>query len=93
MVAGLLLVGDFALDNPYDPTPSGPTRLGAANDVVELFTVRGVRPRSLGASSTPAHDPIGARSTVAAVAMAIAYVVLSILLVAGVMTFQQQINR
>jgi hypothetical protein len=40
LVAGLLLVGDFALDNPYDPTPSGPTWLGAANDVVELFSSR-----------------------------------------------------
>jgi hypothetical protein len=92
LVAGLLLVGDFALDNPYDPTPSGPTWLGAANDVVGIVQFAAFAPVVWALRRRLPTTRSVRVSTVAAVAAAIAYVVLSILLVAGVMTFQQQIG-
>jgi hypothetical protein len=92
LVAGLLLVGDFALDNPYDPTPSGPTWLGAANDVVGIVQFAAFAPVVWALRRRLPTTRSVRVSTVAAVAAAIAYVVLSILLVAGVLTFQQQIG-
>jgi hypothetical protein len=92
LVAGLLAIGFFTLANPYDATPGGPTWLGPANDVVGAIQFVAFAPviwalrRRLPA--TRWVRPL----TVVAVAVAIAFAVLSVLLVANVLTFAQQIG-
>jgi hypothetical protein len=92
VVAGLLLIGFFTLANPYVATPGGPTWLGTANDVVGIiqfaafaFVIWALRRRL---PTTPWVRVF----TAVAVAAAIAFAVLSVLLVADVLTFEQQIG-
>jgi hypothetical protein len=92
LVAGLLLIGFFTLANPYDATPGGPTWLGSANDVVGIVQFVAFAPvvwalrRRL-----PATRWVRA-VTVVAMAAAIAFAVLTVLLVANVLTFEQQVG-
>jgi hypothetical protein len=87
LVAGLLLIGFFTLANPYNAT-----WLGTANDVVGIIQFAAFAPvvwalrRRL-----PATRWLRA-VTVVAVAAAIAFAVLSVLLVTDVLTFEQQIG-
>lgn len=92
LVAGLLLIGFFTLANPYDAAPGGPTWLGSANDVVGIVQFAAFAPViwSLG-RRLPATRWVRAM-TVVAVAAAIAFAVLSVLLVANVLTFEQQVG-
>jgi len=92
LIAGLLLIGFLGLANPSDATPGGPTWLGSANDVVGTIQFAAFAPviwalrRRL-----PATRWVRAL-TVVAMAAAIAFAVLSVLLVATVLTFEQQIG-
>lgn len=92
LVAGLLLIGFFTLADPYDATAGGPTWLGGANDVVGIVQFGAFAPVIWALRRwLPATRWMRAVTVVAVVA-AIAFAVLGVLLVANVLTFEQQIG-
>lgn len=92
LVAGLLLIGFFTLANPYDATPGGPTWLGSANDVVGIIQFAAFAPVVWALRRRLPTTRWLRAFTVVAVAAAIAFAVLSVLLVADVLTFEQQVG-
>jgi hypothetical protein len=92
LVAGLLLIGFFTLASPYDATPGGPTWLGTANDVVGIVQFAAFAPVIWALRRRLPPTRWLRAITVVAVAAAIAFAVLSVLLVTNVLTFEQQIG-
>jgi hypothetical protein len=85
-------VGFFTLANPYDATPGGPTWLGSANDVVGIVQFAAFAPVIWALRRHLPETRWMRAVTVVAVAAAIASAVLTVLLVANVLTFEQQIG-
>ena len=92
LVAGLLLIGFFTLANLYDATPGGPAWLGGANDVVGIVQFAAFAAVVWALRSWLPTTRSVRVATMLTVAAAIAFVVLSVLLVAGVLTFEQQVG-
>ena len=92
LAAGVLLVAFFVLANPYDATPGGPTWLGSANDALGVVQFAALAPVLWALRHRmPARRMLRVLTGAAAVAAAGASA-LSLLLVAGVLTFEQQIG-
>ena len=92
LVAGLVLVAYFALANPFDHDPGGPNWLGPTNDALGVVQFAALAPVvwALGRRLPAAR---GVRVlTLLAVAASLAAAVLGALLVADVLTFEQQIG-
>ena len=92
LAAGLLLIGFFTLANPYDTTPGGPAWLGPANDVVGIIQFAAFAPVIWALRRRLAPTRWMGAVTLVAVVAAIAFAVLSGLLVINVLTFEQQIG-
>jgi hypothetical protein len=92
IVANTLLIGFFTLANPYDATPGGPTWLGDANDVIGIFQFAAFAPVVWALRRRLHATRLVRVATVFATAAAIAFALLGVLLVIGVLTFEQQIG-
>ena len=92
LVAGLLLIGFFALASPHDSTPGGPTWMGTANDVVGIVQLAAFAPVIWALRRRLPPTRWLRAITVVAVAATIAFAVLGVLLVTNVLTFEQQIG-
>jgi hypothetical protein len=92
LVAGLLLIGFFTLANPYDATPGGPAWLGTANDVVGIIQLAAFAPVIWALRRRLPTTRSVRVVTILAVAAAIAFAALGVLLVADVLTFGQQVG-
>lgn len=90
LVAGIFLLGFFALD------PSGirlgGLSLGLVNDMLGAVQFAALAPVAWALGHRLPPTPMVSVATVVAVAAALAYAVLSVLLVVGLLTFAQQIG-
>jgi hypothetical protein len=92
LLAGLVLVAYFARASPFDDDPGGPNWLGRTNDALGVVQFAALAPVVWGLGRRlPATRGIRV-ATLLAVAASISAAVLGVLLVAEVLTFEQQIG-